>query len=604
MTSTSTYFSYKLYSNNISRSLSNVASEAQVKNDQTYYAANIGKVKSVDDFIGNYRLFSYAMKAAGLEDMTYAKAYMKKVLTSDLTDPKSFANSLTDKRFKAFAQFFSFSAKGQVTGAPAAQTGTQESNTVALFTAKVGASSVDAIVDTSYYQAHIGSVKSIGDLMNDSQLLDYVMTAYGLDSNALDHGTLAQSTQAQNALTGVLESDASDPNSTAGMIASGTGDASAIPLYVQSSAQQDATSAAYTNLYGRTSELISYENKIGSVHTVDAFLADPTLVSVAEKAYGLDTNAYSTADLKKILTSDLDDPMSVANQLGPKAIGFAKAFNLTTSSSSTNPYLALAQDFNFDSSGAATSQRVAQSTVNIAAIETLYTSQAKTDTASQAAAKTESNYYTSAMGSIKTLDDLLGNARLVSYIKTAYGLDSKTSTATLRNVLTSNLADPKSVASTMGGTYRQLAAAFNFGPKGTITRDTGTAESAKNVQVMQDSYLRQTLEDEAGQSNPGVKLALYFQRKASSGAINNVYNILADTALLKVVQTALNIPSNTSGQDIDIQAKQITNRLNLADLKNPVKLDRFLSQFASLYDLQNGSNSDSSVLSLFSPPSS
>jgi hypothetical protein len=45
-------------------------------------------VKSVDDLLKNDRLYQYAMKAHGLEDMTYAKAFMKKVLESDLSDPK------------------------------------------------------------------------------------------------------------------------------------------------------------------------------------------------------------------------------------------------------------------------------------------------------------------------------------------------------------------------------------------------------------------------------------------------------------------------------------------------------------------------------------
>jgi hypothetical protein len=107
------------------------------------------------------------------------------------------------------------------------------------------------------------------------------------------------------------------------------------------------------------------------------------------------------------------------------------------------------------------------------------------------------------------------------------------------------------------------------------------------------------MEDEAGTQNEGVKLALYFQRKAPN--ITSAYSILADSALLKVVQTALNIPSASSSQNIDVQATQITNRLKLSDLKDPTKLSKFLSQFASLYDLANNSSgSQSSVLSLFS----
>ena len=170
----------------------------------------------------------------------------------------------------------------------------------------------------------------------------------------------------------MLESDSSDPNSIASQMAAGTTVASDILTAVQSASQESTVSALYTKSYGRSTDLIHYENTIGSVHSIDAFLADPKLVSVAEKAYGLNTANCSTADLKRILTSDLDDPMSVANQLGPNAIGFAKAFNFTTSASSTSPYLAIAQDFDFASDGSVATARAAQSTVNIAATETLY----------------------------------------------------------------------------------------------------------------------------------------------------------------------------------------------------------------------------------------
>ena len=52
-----------------------------------------------------------------------------------------------------------------------------------------------------------------------------------------------------------------------------------------------------------------------------------------------------------------------------------------------------------------------------------------------------------------------------------------------------------------------------------------------------------------------MRLALYFERKASG--ITSAYDILADPALLKVVQTALSIPPETGAQDIDKQAALI-----------------------------------------------
>jgi Protein of unknown function (DUF1217) len=50
----------------------------------------------------------------GLEDMAYAKAFMEKVLQSDLSDSKSFANTLIDERYRDFAAAFSFGGETKV----------------------------------------------------------------------------------------------------------------------------------------------------------------------------------------------------------------------------------------------------------------------------------------------------------------------------------------------------------------------------------------------------------------------------------------------------------------------------------------------------------
>ena len=77
-----------------------------------YYLDNITKVKTIDDFVNNDRLFKYAMKAYGLEDMDYAKAFMVKALKEGVSDPDSFANKLTDKRYAEFVTAFNFAEYG------------------------------------------------------------------------------------------------------------------------------------------------------------------------------------------------------------------------------------------------------------------------------------------------------------------------------------------------------------------------------------------------------------------------------------------------------------------------------------------------------------
>src|SRR5262245_30495672 len=105
---TSTYLDYRVYTQDLAKTLKRTAEQPQNAREAEYYKANIGKVKSVEEFLKNDRLYNYAMQAYGLSDMIKSKAFMKKVLQSDLDDPKSFARSLVDTRYQVFARAFNF----------------------------------------------------------------------------------------------------------------------------------------------------------------------------------------------------------------------------------------------------------------------------------------------------------------------------------------------------------------------------------------------------------------------------------------------------------------------------------------------------------------
>jgi hypothetical protein len=73
----STIAGYQMISSNMVRSLQQTARQPDLSRDTTYYLAHIGDVKSIGDLLADSRLFSYAMKAYGLSDMTYAKAFIR-----------------------------------------------------------------------------------------------------------------------------------------------------------------------------------------------------------------------------------------------------------------------------------------------------------------------------------------------------------------------------------------------------------------------------------------------------------------------------------------------------------------------------------------------
>lgn len=89
----STYLDYNLIARDMKLSLRRVSEQTIVARDTQYYRENIGSVASVDEFLADYRLYSYAMKAYGLADMIESVAFMRKVLESDLSDDTALPTS-------------------------------------------------------------------------------------------------------------------------------------------------------------------------------------------------------------------------------------------------------------------------------------------------------------------------------------------------------------------------------------------------------------------------------------------------------------------------------------------------------------------------------
>ena len=700
----STYLTYKLYTQDISKSLVRTASRVEVAREEKYYQENIGKVTSVDDLLNDRRLFAYAMKAHGLEDMTYAKAFMRKVLESDLTDAKSFARKLVDSRYAIFANSFRFTKEGTVRSSlPYVQNEFQGDDTIGLYSEHRVKKGASAATEAQYYQSKLATLTSVDELVADDRLFAFALTAHGLDPK------IASETTIRNVLT----SDLSDPDSVANRL----GDARYVKLAnafsfetdgsvasaAQSGAQLNTTIFAYYDASGSSASPAAaaqrtqyYTSTVGSVASVDDLLNDDTLYTYALTAFGLNPNLQSKTTIRQVMVSDLSDPDSFANTLADTryrtlaaAFNFAtdgtvsggdgaqsadqvdsttelyltnyddaavsaeavattfyrNRINLMTSvdalidnstlynyvleaygfdpktaskssirqalvSDVSNPtsfanlqsdprYRELAAAFNFAPDGSVLQPREAQTeTEEIATIQ-LYNTRVGTSASEEAQAVEENAYYHNTISRVRSLDDFLDDKRIVAYVLKAYGLEGeRISNDVLRNVLTSDPFDKDSYVSKLSDSrYRDLAAAFNFTSDGDVGRAAAQqVQTRSSLLKTIDLHIRQTMESDAGDQNEGVRLALYFQRKAAN--VTSVFGILADKALFEVVRTALGLPVGMSQADIDVQGAMITKRLDLADLKDPEKVSKFLARFSALYDVANGTSSTASAASI------
>ncbi|WP_310619013.1 DUF1217 domain-containing protein [Flexibacterium corallicola] len=104
-----------------------------------------------------------------------------------------------------------------------------------------------------------------------------------------------------------------------------------------------------------------------------------------------------------------------------------------------------------------------------------------------------------------------------------------------------------------------------------------------------DQYIQVTFEEEEGEKDEGVRLALNFQRTA--GDITDAYQILSSPALYEVVRTVLGIPDNLVGTDIDGQAALINRKYDIEKLQDPDEVEKFVEKFVNLYDAQQATTS-------------
>ncbi|WP_413711070.1 DUF1217 domain-containing protein [Rhizobium sp. Rhizsp82] len=494
---------YAMLSKDMKTSLDRVSSQATVKQNADYYAENINKVKDVDDFLGNYKLYSYAMTAYGLSDMTYAKAFMKKVLESDLTDPNSFANKLADSRYKTFAAAYNFH-----TPAPQAQTSAQEDDTIGLYTSSYEDSGQDTAAESNYFKSAMRDVDNVTDLVADPRLKAFVLTTFGID------GTYVSS----SFLKSVLTSDVNDPNSFVNTQANAKyqdmakyfnfaadGTTGGTPPQPPQSAAQQADLVDRANANGKD----YFASTIGTVANVDDLLSDQKLNNFVRVVYNV-SNTVSDADLKTYLT----DPATAASS-GYKTLNSAFGFNADGSVSGS------AQTAD---QTAATTARFDQSTA----------------------------YYKRIMETVTGADDIVADPALSSYVKIAFGVPLTMSDDDVTKMLT----DPTFAAS-VGAP--DAPSDFNFNADGSMV---GSAQTTDQKNGIVEKYTLNSLQKVVDYDDvPGEPDDVYYVTPAAADfnkayfektikTITSVDQLMADDRLTSYIKAAYSLGKHGYGSGL------------------------------------------------------
>ncbi|MRX49016.1 DUF1217 domain-containing protein [Paracoccus sp. S-4012] len=103
---------WRLLQRTSGQQLSALARDPQVARERARFEAGADKLDSAQALVGDYQMLKVALSAFGLEADLPNKAFLRKVMESDLSDPKSLANRLTDKRYRQLAETFGLGAGG------------------------------------------------------------------------------------------------------------------------------------------------------------------------------------------------------------------------------------------------------------------------------------------------------------------------------------------------------------------------------------------------------------------------------------------------------------------------------------------------------------
>jgi hypothetical protein len=181
---------------------------------------------------------------------------------------------------------------------------------------------------------------------------------------------------------------------------------------------------------------------------------------------------------------------------------------------------------------------------------------------SSAAITREVEYFKSQIASIKTPDDLYKNRRMMGFVLSAYGLDTEINfIGRIKAVLNSDLTDTKSTANILkDNRYREIAAALDIKRTG-----LSTLKLPATIDKLAERFISAEYEKSLGKQDPAVREARYFAQNI--GKVTDVYQILADKVLRKVVLDTLAIPEQVAIQPIETQAEIIKRRLDISQFR-------------------------------------
>jgi len=171
---------YQPYVANENQKIATYSQQSTVQQAVSYFQANIGSIKSVQQLVQNPQLLNFVTTAFGLQADDNEPALIQQVIESDTTQQGSLANELIDPRYQELAKEFNYAQDGLANFADP----TVISDVVNRYLTNAYEYSLDnvnpALQNAAYFLRNVGSITSAYSILDDPVLRNVFETTTGL----------------------------------------------------------------------------------------------------------------------------------------------------------------------------------------------------------------------------------------------------------------------------------------------------------------------------------------------------------------------------------------------------------------------------------------
>ncbi|TCH98649.1 DUF1217 domain-containing protein [Roseococcus sp. SYP-B2431] len=192
----------------------------------------------------------------------------------------------------------------------------------------------------------------------------------------------------------------------------------------------------------------------------------------------------------------------------------------------------------------------------------------------------------------------LKDQRVLQVVATALGIPDGASRPGLAvQALLSDPKDTKSLVNRLADTrWKAAAEALQLGTKG-----LDALRDPKVQATLKEGLQRARWQDDLETKQAGLGDAVVFQERAAA-VDGNVYAVLGDPVLRRVITGALGLPESIAVQPVETQARAVQARLKLDKLDNPREVQRLAERYLANVAMNEAGISGASSLALLGWP--